>query len=112
MNAVARCRVCKKPLTDEVSIALGIGPECRQGKGKHAQRAEKRIERTHGYLAGTTVEFVNVIYRRTPQGWTSDGIRFSKDDEFLAWLRRYNLIDEQALKTMSERMVRRGTTQE
>lgn len=41
----ARCRCCKRPLTDETSLGYQIGPDCRKRLGI-APRARVRLART------------------------------------------------------------------
>jgi len=37
-RTIGRCRVCGRTLTDPESVALGIGPVCRQREGDSYER--------------------------------------------------------------------------
>ena len=41
----ARCKICRQPLTDPVSIALGVGPKCRGANGTISNRAKAKWKR-------------------------------------------------------------------
>lgn len=39
-NGIVRCKRCKRPLTNPVSIAAGMGPKCRGGGGGRRGRVK------------------------------------------------------------------------
>ncbi|GAP11772.1 hypothetical protein BECAL_02965 [Bellilinea caldifistulae] len=53
-----RCKRCGKPLTDPVSIAAGLGPQCRGAAQKSRSRRVRQTER-HGRGGGSAINSGN-----------------------------------------------------
>lgn len=101
-----KCKRCGRPLSDPVSVAIGIGSECRNGSGgrRKMTKAQTRhlhsISRAVDFVQHKPILFGNVSYRREEKGWTSDGKQFSSDEEFKKWLQRYSLADFEAVQVI------------
>lgn len=101
-----KCKRCGRPLSDPVSVAMGIGSECRGGSMGRRKLSKMQIRRLHSI--GRAVDFNqhqplifgDVTYRREKEGWTSDGKQFTSDEEFKKWLQQYSLADFKAAKAI------------
>jgi hypothetical protein len=104
MNGQPRCQKCGKRLTDPVSIACGLGPECRGGGAGHGKRfgmAQKRRQaraaRTQAFASGQPVQ-IGVNTFEPVQ--TQNGLAYQRPGdkrpipaaEFKTWLERYDFI--------------------
>jgi hypothetical protein len=70
-----RCKKCNRPLRDPVSVAIGVGPECRgdAGGGKSVN-VKVRRPRKGAYCAfGQSVDVAGHVVAHGPDGWTWDG---------------------------------------
>lgn len=104
------CMNCRRPLTDPVSVSIGLGPECRgssSGSGSRRKLSKKqrvqlgRVMRAEQFINGQDVTFPDAIYHRDPErGWTRDGVRFTSDEEFGRWLEQSNLADKSVMDAL------------
>lgn len=98
------CSKCHKPLTDPVSIALGMGPECRGGSSGKSHKMTKRqthrvhcIERAVSFSKSEPITVGNETYYRKEEGWTRNDKWYSSDEDFKKWLERYGMADFKSL---------------
>lgn len=109
MPGKTKCSKCGRKLTDPVSVALGIGPECRGGSHKvgrmtkHQTRRLRGIYRADAFCRGNPVVISSsVIFRRDDKGWSSDGEHHTGDADFKKWLEQNGLADFKILAMMEE----------
>jgi Family of unknown function (DUF6011) len=103
---ISHCEICHRILTDPVSIAIGIGPECRSGK-KHGRLSRVHAARLRS--AEHAIEFhehnlVKLsngdIYAFTASGWSCDGQAFYTDEQFKDKLEKLRAINLTVLKNI------------
>lgn len=96
MSPVVRCTRCGRALTDPVSRALRIGPECRGDSSKTTRRQIKtsnNILRGVAYTEHKPIKIGQTLtYTFVDGHWTSDKSRPSAHESFGAWLKQYGLI--------------------
>jgi hypothetical protein len=96
------CKKCGKTLADPVSIACGMGPECRGGSGKSSSyqhpRYRKQVanaRRAEAYSKGEPVIIGDTTYTKRDDGnWQDNRGRQTTDERLYDYLRRYDLIAE------------------
>jgi len=57
MSDVTRCMICHRPLTDETSVRMGVGSDCRAKMVRNGWSFPKprfRVEQGHSVLIGFT----------------------------------------------------------
>lgn len=89
------CNRCGRPLKDPVSIAIGLGPECRGQKIRSHRQVKHRndIQRGRAYQDKTPIRINSAyVYTHTPDGWTNDGLRYISDERMRAWLMENHLM--------------------
>lgn len=93
MSKTPTCARCGRPLKDPVSIALGIGAECRKSKTPSRRQAShaRLVARGQAFADRNPIAFVNVTYTHTGEGW-NDGKRTISNERFGKWLMENNLI--------------------
>jgi len=80
------CQKCGKKLTDPLSLAIGLGPECRGDSGaRKTYRAKVAKHAGRAYVAvGQSASVQGHVVAHTSDGWTWDGKPLDE-----GWLRRY-----------------------
>ena len=103
------CKRCGKPLTDPLSIAIGLGPECRGGAGRsrkaptiRQRNASARVYRAQAFASGQPVVIGSNTYQRTERGWSDGKGSPIPDNQFLAWLDRYGLVDHESTVALKQ----------
>jgi hypothetical protein len=92
-----RCSRCGRELTDPVSQALRMGPECRGGARpatRRQVRVNNRVLRGVAYAEKTTVKIgQTLVYQYDPKdgSWKSDKST-STHERFGEWLEQYELV--------------------
>lgn len=92
-----RCSRCGRILTDPVSQALRMGPECRGGSRpatRRQLRVNNRVLRGVGYVEKTTVKIGQTLvyqYDQKDGTWKSDKSK-STHERFGDWLEQFGLI--------------------
>lgn len=79
------CSKCGRVLTDPVSIAMGIGPECRNRK---AQLKASRMERTMAFRSGMPFTAGGSTFTKQPGGWSNGKKVFSE-----TYLQKYLMMN-------------------
>lgn len=109
------CSKCHKPLTDPMSIAIGMGPECRGGGGRSHKLTRSQVRhiqcigRAESFMQSQPVVIGDVTFYKAEKGWTEDGKHFQKEEELKKWLERYHLADFRAAEVIQQnRMVGEG----
>jgi len=91
------CGRCGRKLTDAISIALGMGPECR---GKHSAPSRRQIATSNRLMRGQAftdkqpITFANMTYtyQKEVNGWISSQSGHVVPDESLkTWMSKNNL---------------------
>lgn len=83
-----RCKKCNRPLRDPISVAIGVGPECRgdAGGGKSVHVKVRKSHKAPYVGVGQSAQVGGVLVAHTPDGWTING----KGGPLVeAWLRQY-----------------------
>lgn len=100
---ITHCSSCHRILTDPVSMAMGIGPECRKNGDK---RRAARVGRSLAFNDHQPISFnishgsqgrSVVRYEWTGTDW-SDGRTKMTEADFMKWLQRYGLVDKETLR--------------
>lgn len=89
MASKPRCARCGRVLTDAVSIAAGMGPECRgdsSGKGVTLKSKTRHASKAPYIAMGQSAQIGGVVIAHTADGWTVNGNTGPLAE---AWLRRY-----------------------
>jgi hypothetical protein len=96
-NKNDRCLKCGRKLKDPVSLALGMGPECRGNSKTPSRRqmaATNRLSRGQAYADRTPIKFANMTYSfdTSTSTWISSLSGHATTDERLkAWLKENKL---------------------
>lgn len=94
-----RCVRCGRTLKDPVSLAIGMGPECRGAKPNSRQTAHtNRLQRGKAYVDRNPIVFSNVTYRYNADGnhWISCKINSAitnatSDEDMKRWMKQHEL---------------------
>lgn len=91
-----RCLRCGRPLRDPVSIALGMGAECRGGKPRSRRQTayHNRVSRGQAYCDKTPLVFSNdtLAFDPSDSRWVSSKSGYRSTDEGIQdWLKRNTL---------------------
>lgn len=108
MTGKPRCSKCGRVLKDPVSIAIGLGPECRGdsgGRGKKVsirqRRRQARAYRTLAFKEGQPVTIgvgeTARTYRREGDSWVDQNGHRMSSTEFAGYLRRFGLVDPECV---------------
>ena len=102
--SATHCSECHRVLTDPVSIAMGIGPECRKnGMIRRAVRVQRSLnfnDHLPMVVGQDTHSKKPLIYRWDGFMWT-DGKHRAAEKDLKKWLLKYNLVDKETLRQES-----------
>lgn len=95
MSAVTRCSRCGHVLTDPVSQALRMGPECRGESKKPSKRQiahKSRVARGAAYAHFQPITLGSLTYTHLKSGWVNNqNMRVISDSQLGAWLEHNQL---------------------
>lgn len=111
-----RCQRCGRVLTDPVSQALRMGPECRGGSRPATRRQVKvhnRILRGVAYAEKSTIKIGSTLtYQYDPKdnSWKSERSS-STHEKFGEWLQQYQLVTMPADHLISLKIQKKSAAQ-
>ena len=109
MSDHPKCKKCGRKLSDPVSIAIGVGPECRGDSGgshrlnQNQKRRLRNIYRADAFARHAPIVLgADTTYYRDEKGWSKDGQHYDTDEGFKSWLEQFNLADFAALDAIEK----------
>ena len=94
------CSKCHRPLTDPVSIWMGIGPECR---GKRLAKQARKIERTIAFQKGEPVILgEDSKFVRRGDHWVGLNGAHVSQETLQGWLEAYGFIIPNQSSTLGD----------